>query len=203
MNKKAFTLAELLVAMTISVIIIFFIWNFVINSLNEIRSSNNESNFLESFEDFKFTLNNYRNTFLSWSILIDNTWTWSDVLMLKSLDKSKWIILWVVNKTTMKLENTQEKYNTYYDKVIWYRDLSNSEIIELENSETQVYSYVFFNDKLFNNIKIIDFQLDFFNQNKILEMNIKVNKDYKESLNWISFDNFDHNANSKSFNLSF
>jgi hypothetical protein len=53
----------------------------------------------------------------------------------------------------------------------------------LENSETQVYSYVFFNDKLFNNIKIIDFQLDFFNQNKILEMNIKVNKDYKESLN--------------------
>jgi hypothetical protein len=133
--------------------------------------------------NFNGTLNNYRNVFLTGSVFIDNTGTWSDVLMLTSLDKDAWIIVWVVDRDTMRLENTQERYELYYNKVLWYRDISETEIIELENDPSQIFYYDFFADKVFDEIKIIDFQLGLFNNEQILDIDMKVNKDYKTWLN--------------------
>jgi prepilin-type N-terminal cleavage/methylation domain-containing protein len=91
-NKSGLTLVELVIAITISVIIMFFIGNFIANSLAEIAESNVESRFQADFVDFNATMNNYRNVFLTGSILVDNTGTGSDILMLTSIDKSAGII---------------------------------------------------------------------------------------------------------------
>jgi uncharacterized membrane protein len=74
-NRGGLTLVELVIAVTISALIMFFIGGFVANSLNEIAESNVESRFQEDFVNFNGTLNNYRNVFLTGSVFIDNTGT--------------------------------------------------------------------------------------------------------------------------------
>jgi hypothetical protein len=123
-------------------------------------------------------------------------------LMLTSIDKSAGIIFWVVNKGTMKLEETEESYNAYYDKVIWYRDISASEISELESDPTKIYSYTFFTDKWFDEMKVIDFQLDFYNNETIIDMNLRLNRNYKQWLNGTNINSIEPH-NQKSYNLNF
>ena len=201
-NRSALTLVELVIAITISVIVMFFIGNFIANSLVEIADSNAEWRFQEDFVNFNGVLNNYRNIFLTGSILIDNTATGSDILILTNFDKSAGIILWVVDKGTMQVEYIESEYNRYYDKVIWYRDLSASEIVELESDPTQVQHYSFFSDKLFDEIKVVDFQLEFYNNGEVIDVNMEVNKDYKSDLNGTSMSDLELNI-IKKYNLNF
>ena len=201
-NRSALTLVELVIAITISVIVMFFIGNFIANSLVEIADSNAEWRFQEDFVNFNGVLNNYRNIFLTGSILIDNTGTGSDILILTNFDKSAGIILWVVDKGTMQVEYIESEYNRYYDKVIWYRDLSASEIVELESDPTQVQHYSFFSDKLFDEIKVVDFQLEFYNNGEVIDVNMEVNKDYKSDLNGTSISDLELNI-IKKYNLNF
>jgi len=201
-NRSALTLVELVIAITISVIVMFFIGNFIANSLVEIADSNAEWRFQEDFVNFNGVLNNYRNIFLTGSILIDNTGTGSDILILTNFDKSAGIILWVVDKGTMQVEYIESEYNRYYDKVIWYRDLSASEIVELESDPTQVQHYSFFSDKLFDEIKVVDFQLEFYNNGEVIDVNMEVNKDYKSDLNGTSMSDLELNI-IKKYNLNF
>jgi hypothetical protein len=184
------------------VIVMFFIGNFIANSLVEIADSNAEWRFQEDFVNFNGVLNNYRNIFLTGSILIDNTGTGSDILILTNFDKSAGIILWVVDKGTMQVEYIESEYNRYYDKVIWYRDLSASEIVELESDPTQVQHYSFFSDKLFDEIKVVDFQLEFYNNGEVIDVNMEVNKDYKSDLNGTSMSDLELNI-IKKYNLNF
>jgi len=93
-NRTALTLVELVIAITISVIVMFFIGSFIANSLVEIADSNAEWRFQEDFVNFNGVLNNYKNIFLTGAIIVDNTWTWSDILVLTSLDKNAGIVLW-------------------------------------------------------------------------------------------------------------
>ena len=201
-NRTALTLVELVIAITISVIVMFFIGSFIANSLVEIADSNAEWRFQEDFVNFNGVLNNYKNIFLTGAIIVDNTWTWSDILVLTSLDKNAGIVLWVVDKGSMRIEYTEDEYNTYYDKVIWYRDISASEISELEADPTQIQHYDFFSDKLFHEIKAVDLQLELYNNGEIIDITMKVNKDYKKELNGTKMSDLE-SYRIKQYNLNF
>ena len=74
-HKKAFTLAELIIAIAISVMVLFFITTFISDSIANIGTSNNQIAFLSNFEDLKVKLNNYKAIYTSGSVLINNTAT--------------------------------------------------------------------------------------------------------------------------------
>lgn len=173
--KKALTLVELVISITISSIVLLIIMTFIADSIETVVESNEKTKVFDNIFEFKdkfwrFSRWGYFNN----SILLDNTaGTWNDVILLKNIDSSEWIIFWVVDVATMKLE-TNAGYKYYGKKVLGYRKLTASEITGIESVPISVYDLIFFPDKLFQNLKVKDFQVDFYNSQTILDINIEL-----------------------------
>jgi len=122
--KKAFSLVELIIAIVISSIVLLLIFTLISSSIEDISYSVDESGFFTSYNELSSKLGEYKHLYTSWTVLIDNDyWTWSDILILDNWVWTKWVIFWIVNKQTMKVE-LNWLYLYYGDKVIWYRGLS-------------------------------------------------------------------------------
>jgi len=181
-KKYAFTLLELIISITISSIIILVIFSFVSDTLDAISSSKKQTEFLGSLDQFVIELGNYKSIYNSGSILIDNTSTLgNDVLILKNSLGTDGVIFGVINTQTAKLENNAT-FDKYDDKIIGFRELSSSEITALNSDPTLVYDYTFYNDKMFQNIKTKSFQVNTYNTGAIVDVNFVVNIDYIELL---------------------
>lgn len=186
-KKLAFTLVELIVWMVISSILFFIVFTFITSSLEKIKYSNYKTNTI----DEAFNLKDDLNQFLKWNYF-DMSALWIpgfNVLLIKDLEWEDWMIFWAVNKDTMKL---QQNY-VYWDNVFWYRRLSETEINDIELDNNEIYDLVFFNDKLYNNLKIRGFWVDFYNSWTILDLSFSVFYELKdlyiwESMTWITFD---------------
>jgi hypothetical protein len=118
-------------------------------------------------------------------ILIDNeSGTWSDVILLKNIDSTEWVVFWVVDYDTLKLSQNAD-YSIYWNKTLWYRKLDTSEITSLEATSTGVYDLTFFPDKLYSWLKIKDFQTDFYNLGAIIDIKMDILLYYNETNDWI------------------
>ena len=125
---------------------------------------------------------------------MSEVWTGEfETLMLKDVYWTKWLLFWVVNQDNMKL---QEDY--LYDKnVLWYRLLSQTEITSIESDNSEIYNLNFYNDKIYDYLKIKDFQLEFYNSWTILDLNVSVlykfqTLDFWKSFTWVYLDNDDY-----------
>ncbi len=180
-NKKGFTFVELLVSITISIIIFIIIFSFVVDSIASLAISNKKALALSNFYDIYDTIWEYRNDFLSWTLIINNdVWSWSDVALIKNIHNDKWMIFWIVNRKTMKLESWS-LYNTYSYKIFWYKLLNLSELTSIQTNTWEVYNLSFKDAKIFDT-PAKSFQSDFYNSWSIflvdLELLISHNKDY-------------------------
>jgi hypothetical protein len=203
MWKKALTLVELVISITISSMVLFIVMTFIADSIEIVIWSNKKT---EVFNDvFAFKDNFWR--FSRWgywdiTLLIDNhSGTWSDILLLTNEDSSKGIIFWVVDYETMQLEENST-YNIYNNKTLWYRRVSQSELIILETTPNDVYNFIFFPDKLYNGLKIKSFQADLYNSWTILDMNMEILLYYNEMNNGILLQTVDP-ADIININLNF
>ena len=103
---------------------------------------------------------------------------------MKNIDSSKGVIFWVVSKESMSIE-PDLGYKIYSDKVLWYRILSENEIIDIETTLTNIYNLKFFPDKVYDGLKVKDFQMDMYNSWAIIDMNMEVLLYYNDSNKWI------------------
>jgi prepilin-type N-terminal cleavage/methylation domain-containing protein len=67
---KAFTLVELIVAISISSILFLFLFNFIVDALDEISSSKNKTKFFANFSNFNIKMKNISEVFPKYSLLI-------------------------------------------------------------------------------------------------------------------------------------
>ncbi len=203
-NKKAMTLVELIIAVIIWAVVLIIIFNFVADNSKELKNSRERTWVYEDLFSFKNDLNKKtRWWYIGWTWIIDlDEGVWYDVLMLTNEDKTKGLLYWVVDINTMKLDDPAE-YNIYKNKVIWYRLLSENEIIEIESDPNKVYEKIFFKDKLYPMLFTKDFQVDYYNSGLILDLNISVWANYLTSLNWSKIDNVIKKDDIIKFNLDF
>lgn len=203
-NKKAMTLTELVIAVMVWAVVLIIIFNFVADNSKELKDSRERTGVFEDVFKLKDDLNRktrwwyYNGT---WIIDLDE-WVWYDVLMLTNDDDSTWFLYWVVDTISMKLEDPAE-YNIYKNKVIWYRSLSQNEITEINADPNKVYDKIFFKDKLYSMLFAKDFQVDYYNDWVILDLNISVWANYLPSLDWVAIDTIVKNDNLIKFNLDF
>lgn len=195
---KAFTLIELVISIIISSIIFFIIFTFIVDSLDEIEYSNSRTALIDQTFTFRDKLNRY----IKWGYInMSEVWTWIyNTLLLKDIYSSKWILFWVVDKDRLKLQNDY----VYGNNVIWYRLLSENEIINIEADNNEIYNLRFFRDKLFDWLLVKDFDVEFYNSWTILDLDFSVlyflNNSYIwESFSWIVIKNEDYIK----FNLNF
>ena len=175
--KKWFTFVEIIVATSISVTIMTFIFIFLIDTTDNIWDSKRNVSTLSAFYDFSNKLYNYRSIYLTWWILIDNpTSTWSDVFLMQDYDWQNGILVWPVKiwDSQLYLDNT-----LYENKWIWFRALSSIELVAITTDSWAIYDLKFQEDQIFSDINIHDFSLTEYNSWTIYELRLLVETDFQ------------------------
>jgi hypothetical protein len=83
----------------------------------------------------------------------------------------------------------QLNYELYYDKVLGYRQLSETELTNINSNPSLVYDLKFFPDKLFDGLKMKDFQMSIYNSGTIINMDLDVLLYYNDSNKDLRLDN--------------
>ncbi|MDD3646457.1 MAG: hypothetical protein PHH06_03540 [Candidatus Gracilibacteria bacterium] len=163
------TLVELIVSITLSVIIMFIVFQFVSDGLKSMMQSNIRTQTLDESFIFRDKLFRYfRGGYTNAEII--STGTVNDVLLLTDDDLSEGIVFGVVNRNTMMLE----KDYIYGDNVIGYRELSSVELSNTLSDNSYVYTLNFFNDKLFTKMRIKDFNATLYNDGELINIYLSV-----------------------------
>lgn len=185
-SKKALTLVELVISITISSVVMLIVLTFVADSIETVISSNKKTEIYEDLFRFKNDFNQFsRWGYFNQDLIVSNvSWSGSDIILMKNIDSSKGVIFWVVSKESMSIE-PDLGYKIYSDKVLWYRILSENEIIDIETTLTNIYNLKFFPDKVYDGLKVKDFQMDMYNSWAIIDMNMEVLLYYNDSNKWI------------------
>lgn len=168
-NKNAMTLVELIISIFISSTVIIIVMTFMTTTLNELRITNKTTQAIDSWFSLKDTINRYVKSGLDiftiyWSNLENNlfileNWTWDT-----------WILFWVVNYETKKIQ----KEKTYWDNFVWYRLLSATELWNIYSNSWVLYDYTFYEDKIFEWVRVKDFNAELYNSWLILDVYMSV-----------------------------
>lgn len=185
LDKKlnAFTIVELMVAIMISVILLWGIFYFMSEAILGISRSSAQSNFLKDFYWFTTILDTG-----DLEILHDYDTESFDVWLLRALDNQSGVLIGVVDKDTLKLSEIWS-VNTYHNSVLWYRSISSTEITDIDTDSDVIYNYTFFTDKLFSRFNLQNFQLIGYNSGSIVEMELFISPSYNPNYygqDWMS-----------------
>lgn len=198
--KKAFTLVELVISIFISSIVLLFILIFLWDTIDMISEWKNDTKIFIAFSEFSNKINNYRNIYSSWSIIINNnSFSWSDVLLLKNINWTDWIIISRIDLDTKKiiLDNT-----IYKNSPIWIRRVSQQEISNIDYDINVVKNYIFHNDQIFNDLILKDLQIEGYNSETIFEFSMEINPIFIKNNKW-SYWNFLKTDNLLNLNMYF
>lgn len=181
-SKKALTLVELVISITISTIVMLIVLTFVADSIETVISSNKKTEIYEDLFSFKDIFSKYaRWGYIDQNLLATTaTGSQSDIMLMENFDSSQGVVFWVINKETMSIEK-QQNYELYYDKVLWYRQLSETELTNINSNPSLVYDLQFFPDKIFDGLKMKDFQMAIYNSGTIIDMDLEVLLYYNDS----------------------
>ena len=188
MNKiKAFTLVELVVSIVLSSIIFLFLMNFISKTFSEIYYSNNKSKIIMEIYDFEDTIKNIREIYNSGAILKNNpSGTGSDILLFRTSiweNKKEWYIVAMISNDSLTID-WENNVDNIWDKVLAYKKISSYELGLLSWDINEVYNFKFNRDKVFENIKLKDLQLEKYNTWAIFEAKFSLNPSYRKKLNW-------------------
>lgn len=198
--KKAFSLTEVLVATFIGAIILWFIAIFLWDVLDNLSQSKKEIKILTTYFDFLDKLVNYRDIYNSGSIFIANvTSSWSDVFLMENATWDEWILFWVIDLDTYKLDLDNSKYKNTW---IGFRFLTSSDLISIKSDKNLIYGILFQKDNVFRNLNIKDLQITSYNSGTVFDIDFLVNIDYQSWLQWELWENLPKD-NILKFNLSF
>lgn len=177
-NKKGFTIVELMVSIVISIILLGGIFYFLSDTINGIARSSSQAKFLKDFYSFTTILDTGET-----EILFDYGAGVYDVALLRNLDNTSGVILWVVDENSRRLVSSGST-SIYNKNYLWYRSVSQSELTTIDSTPEVVYSYDFFPDKLFYNFHLRDFQLQQYNSWATMDMNLKIFTEFYDWLTW-------------------
>lgn len=187
--KKWFTLLELIVAITISALVLIIIFHFVSDTVIQLADTNKKTRFLSDFARFTSQLNAHTSTFPDKQILINESVTsWYDVLLLENLQGTAAMLWWVVDGNTRRLVPNSE-YSTYKNTVLGYRLISSTELSDITATPALVYDYDFFWDKTFVDFNVKSFQVEYFNTTDLISIDLDVGTYFEEDLLGISWNN--------------
>lgn len=181
-NIFAFTIVELMVSITISIILLWGIFYFMSDTILGISRSSSQTEFLRDFYGFTTILDTG-----NLEILHDYTGWWFDVAMLTSIDEASWVLVWVVDRPSARLSPASQ-WNIYHESVLWYRPLSSTEISDIQTDSSIVYDYDFSPGNLFTRFNLRDFQLLSYNSGSLVEMRLDIFPIYNSNFFWESWD---------------
>jgi len=164
-NKNAMTLVELIIWIMITSSVMIIVMTFMTTSLNELRVTNETTKTIDSIFTIKDIIARFDKWWLNYYSIY---WTWweNNQFTLENWDATKWVLFWVVNNETKRIQ----KEKIYGDNFIWYRLLSEKELGDILVDSWVIYTYDFHRDKIFNWVRIKDFQAELYNSGAFLDI---------------------------------
>lgn len=141
-----------------------------------IARSSSQAKFLRDFYSFTTILDTGES-----EILIDNPGDEYDVAIIRNLDNTSGVLLWIVDNKTKKLIPNADAH-LYTESYLAYKSLSSTELLDIASDTNVVYDYNFFPDKFFYNFHVANFKLQSYNSGKNIEMILDIFTEFKESL---------------------
>lgn len=196
--KTAFTLTEVIIATFISMIVLGFIFLFLTNTIDGIWNTKKEINIMSSFYDFTNKINNLRNVYITWWVLINNS-TWSEVFLMKDSKLESWILISAVKLVNNKI---YIDIDTYENKGLWFRKVSKSELSDIDTDINVIYNYLFQPDQVFYDLKVYDIKFDSYNSWSIFDLTLFLDMNFNDSLIWELWSTLPKDS-LKQFNIDF
>lgn len=188
LNKKSwYTLIEIVMAVIISWLIIAWLGT-LLQKLNwEIFNIQSQSTTFSSFSSFQNNFNTYKFKYQKSTVAIDNT-TWYDVLLLLNTWSQRWVLVWVVDKTSgssnyLKLDPVSN-YDIFWDKVLAMKELTVTQTQNAISNSWSVYSILFNDTNLYPDIKVDSFVINSYNNGSILELSMDILTKFYPSYIW-------------------
>lgn len=195
-NKKAITLIELITTITISWILFLIIFVFMTDSVEQLVNNDVKISSIDEWFTFKDVMWRFVRWWYSdaqvFTWITDPSYTWTtipnpnNVLYLKKLDSTEWMLLWIVSLDTHKL---QRNY-VYWDNFLWYRFLSVAEMAAIDTDNSLIYTKIFSDDKIFKNLRMKDFNAQIYNYWYLLDIYFSVINLFDDSLFYKDFADF-------------
>jgi len=181
-------LVELIIALAISALVLVIIFYFVTDTVVQLSETNKNSRFLGDFSRFTGRINSHASTFPDTDILIDQVDTAGhDILLLRNPESTSAIVWGVIDTDNYRLLPNSH-YGTYRDAVLGYRLVSESELTDILATPANIYTYQFFGDKTFNDFKVQYFQLEYYNSNDIISIDLSIATTFEPDLVWENWD---------------
>ena len=174
-NIFAMTLVELVIAITISSIVLLFVVVYISDVLWLIWESRKAtSNFVE-LQEISQTLQQLKYKYPVASI---DSSAGVEVLILKNIEDTDWVAIWIVQSDTKQLSTTAEIQN------YWQKFLARRFLLSTESSFDLNIS--FSGSEFFPNISVkdVDFEIYDFASGSLVEMNLEYLKNYSAQRNW-------------------
>lgn len=194
-SKKAFTLIELLISISISILIIFWFTTLYMNISESIVYSQRKVNILNDVKNFTTKLSYSTNLYNSWFIISQTDKF--DTLILTNSGNLNWYIIWVFdcnNKTWVDIKLTQN--NTIYDNnCFWYFPLKQTQISNIITDKQSIYNNSFNWWSIYSNIIVKSFKVSEFTPNHIFDLNL-------ELFDYLYFDFISKNIDSLNYDYS-
>ncbi|MCH8519026.1 hypothetical protein LAT59_04675 [Candidatus Gracilibacteria bacterium] len=164
-NIVGFTLTELLVSITISVMILGGVFYFISETLLGLARSSSQSEFLKSFYTFSSILDSG-----DFEIISNDGY---HIGLLESPNTGEGIIIGVIDATNLRLITPMEQ-SLYLPSAIAYRAMSEDEITAVRSNLNSVYNLEFLQDGVFDNFYVNVFEFTPYNSEDIYELILEV-----------------------------
>ena len=169
------TIVELVVAVAISTLILWGIFYFLADVLDELGRNNSRANYMSSFQDFSQIIHQWQ---------LDTIITGGYTAGIIHLDHSdEWLIIWVVNEVTWRLTPIAD-YNIYLPNLFWIRKISWDEMSLISENNNYIYQIDFYNDELFKDFFVSDFNIYTYNAWEISQLVFEIFRYFNDSLEW-------------------
>lgn len=174
-NIFAMTLVELVIAITISSIVLLFVVVYISDVLWLIWESRKAtSNFVE-LQEISQTLQDLK---YKYPVATIDSSTGEEVLLLKNIENTDSVAIWIVQSDTKQLSTTAEIQN------YWQKFLARRFLLSTESSFDSNIS--FSGSEFFPNISVkdVDFEIYDFASGSLVEMNLEYLKNYSAQREW-------------------
>lgn len=192
-NKNTYSwlsLVELIVATSISVIVLWWVMFFVSLALEEIGQNNQKNNYMNSF----YELSTFLNTA---DVDIISIW-WFDTWIVSWVDWEGGILIGVVHADTFELIQSSDIW-TYLPMHIVIRELSEQELDTIQANPNNIQNIVFYPDQTLQEFYVHDFSIQDFwaweittpNIENIYELQVSILTNFNFSLKWTDISDVD------------
>lgn len=195
-NNKALTLIELIISVTISSILFLIVFLFISDSVEQLANNHVKMSSIDESFEFKDKISRFARwwftdaTIINWTF--DSEYTGStnpnpnSILYLKKFDWTEWLLIWIVDIETKKMQ----KNYTYWDNFLAYKYISKDRMDILDNDNNLVFDEVFTNDKIFQWLRMKDFNVETYNDWNIIDIYYTVINLFDDSTFFLDFADF-------------